>query len=104
MMLSGVFIKNTNRTRATKSFRVLGSKSGEDGSWSNLTEASLENPLLPAASPLIVQLISFPSQVKVRFLRFELLDFWSQTDSEDNERGAGLAYFSAYPMAGKKKF
>ena len=99
MMLSGVFIKNIHRTHATKSFRVLGSMSGEVGSFSNLTEASLENPLLPGAPPPIVQLISFPTQVEVWFLRFELLDFWSSNESKG---GGGLAYFSAYPMAGKK--
>ena len=104
IMVSGVFIKNTHHgehgTRATKSFRVLGRESGDVGTWQNLIEESLENPLLQGASPPIVHLISFHTHVKVQFLRFELLDYWTK-GSEETLKGGGLAYFSAYLTAGK---
>ena len=85
----GVRLKNTQnrprfRDRGTKRFRLLGSSSGTGGPWQTLLEANLEDSRQQKPPP--VKKLLFEKSLVVRFLKFQLLEFWG--------RGGGLQHLS----------
>ena len=91
--IAGVLIKNTRhghvRNRVTKSFRVTGQVQAT-GPWEVLVEnGQLENEL--HKEPEVIPFY-FSQPVAVKYLRFELLDYWGE--------GGGLQYFYPIPVAG----
>ena len=85
----GVRLKNTQnrprfRDRGTKRFRLLGSSSGTGGPWQTLLEANLEDSRQQKPPP--VKNLLFEKTLVVRFLKFQLLEFWG--------RGGGLQHLS----------
>ena len=84
----GVRLKNTHnrrsRDRGTKRFRLLGSSRSSEGPWQNILEANLEDSRQQKPPP--VKLLLFKSPLVVRFVKFELLEFWGV--------GGGLQHLS----------
>ena len=85
----GVRLKNTHnrrfRDRGTKRFKLLGSNSGTDRrSWQTILEANLEDSRQQRPPP--VKKLFFETPVLVRFVKFELLEFWGD--------GGGLQHLS----------
>ena len=72
------------RDRGTKKFRLLGSNKTSDGSWQTLLEANLEDSR--RVKKLLVKELPFDSPLVVRFVKFELIEFWGH--------GGGLQYFA----------
>ena len=87
--LLGVQLKNTHggprRNRGTKKFRLLGSTSDPSGPWSFIRSGDLEDSRQQRPPP--VKSLMFVDPVVVRFLKFELLEFWGS--------GGGLQHFEA---------
>ena len=83
----GVELRNTHaatpRDRSTKKFRILGSVA-RDGPWQELLVANLEDSRRQNPPPL--QQIMFPNFAVVRFVKFELLEYYGL--------GGGLQYFA----------
>merc|ERR1711936_390750 len=81
----GVRLKNThnrgNRDRSTKKFRLRGSLTGAH--WKTLLEANLEDSRQQRPPP--IKQLMFENPQNVRFIRFELLEFYGM--------GGGLQYF-----------
>ena len=105
MFASAILLKNTHnekmRDRSTKKFKVLGSKKLE-GPWVRLFRPSifakplfqvvlLETELADSRNDSNPPLKTFPlkKEVELRFLHFQLIDFWG--------KGGGLQYFSVEP-------
>ena len=105
LFASAILLKNTHnaemRDRATKKFKVLGSKKLE-GPWVRLFQPSifakplfqvvlLEKELADSRNDSDPPLNTFPlkKEVELRFLHYQLLDFWG--------KGGGLQYFSVKP-------
>ena len=85
----GVLLKNAqngfHKDRGTKKFKLLGStESGTDGPWQTILEKDLEDPRQQRPPP--VQKLLFEKEVDVRFLKFEMLEFWGN--------GGGLQHLS----------
>ena len=84
----GVRLKNTHnrsyRNRGTKRFRLLGSNSSAQGPWQTILEANLEDSRQQRPPP--VKKLLFEKALVVRFLKFELLEFWGS--------GGGLQHLS----------
>ena len=85
--VQGVRLRNTHngghRDRSTKKFRLLGSLSN-NGTWNELLIADLEDSRHQNPPPL--QTKTFANSAAVRFVKFELLDYWGN--------GGGLQYFA----------
>ena len=83
----GVRLKNTHnrqyRDRATKKFKLLGSPTSAEGPWQTLLEANLEDSRQQRPPP--IKQLMFENPQNVRFIRFELLEFYGM--------GGGLQYF-----------
>ena len=83
----GVRLKNTHNykwaDRSTKKFRLLGSNSVADGPWKTILEANLEVSMYQKNPPVQQLPLDFP--MVLRFVKFELLEFWG--------KGGGLQYF-----------
>ena len=84
----GVRLKNTQnrqrfRDRGTKKFKLLGSNSA-GGPWQTILEANLEDSRQQKPPP--VKKLLFEKTLVVRFLKFQLLEFWG--------RGGGLQHLS----------
>jgi hypothetical protein len=83
--ITRIYLKNTHNShgkdRATKKFRLLVSLSA-DGPWTALLERSLEDSRQEASPPVLELLLDQP--IEVRFLKFELLEFWG--------KGGGLQF------------
>jgi len=88
--IAGVLIKNTRHSnRATKSFRVTGQVRSA-GPWEVLVENGfMQTPFHNRNRE--VQTFYFPKPVAVKYLRFELLEYWGS-------RGGGLQYFHPLPI------
>ena len=87
----GVRLKNTHnrryRNRGTKKFKLLGSsKSGTDGPWQTILEENLEDPRKQNPPP--VKKLHLEKALDVRFLKFQLLEFWGS--------GGGLQHLSVF--------
>ena len=96
----GVRLKNTHNrksnprthlgdlgtNRGTKRFRLLGSTRSPDGPWQIILEANLEYRFSRKERPPPVKQLIFENPLLVRFVKFELLEFWGL--------GGGLQYFS----------
>ena len=84
----GVRLKNTHnrqwRDRGTKRFRLLGSSRSSSGPWQTILEAKLKDSRQQKSPP--VQKLLFENPLLVRFVKFELLEFWGD--------GGGLQHFS----------
>ena len=91
----GVRLKNTKIqerirrffwiNRGTKRFRLLGSNnSGTDGPWQTIVEGNLEDSRHQKPPP--VKKLLFEKSLVVRFLKFQLLEFWGS--------GGGLQHLS----------
>merc|ERR1711974_521908 len=65
-------------------FRLLGSRRSVEGPWQMILEANLEDSR-QKESPPVKQLL-FESPLVVRFIKFELLEFWG--------KGGGLQHLS----------
>ena len=72
--------------RGTKRFRLLGSTRSPDGPWQIILEANLEYRYSRKERPPPVKQLIFENPLLVRFVKFELLQFWGL--------GGGLQYFS----------
>ena len=85
--VSSVVLKNTHngrhRDRSTKKFRILGSTTN-NGPWQELLVANLEDSRQQDPPPL--QQLMFANSAVVRFIKFELLEFYG--------KGGGLQYFA----------
>ena len=84
----GVRLKNTQnrqrfRDRGTKKFKLLGSNSA-GGPWQTILEANLEDSRQQKPPP--VKKLLFEKTMVVRFLKFQLLEFWGS--------GGGLQHLS----------
>ena len=83
--VEGLSLRNTHngghRDRATKKFRLLGSLNN-NGPWNELLVADLEDSRNQNPPP--VQNLTFANSAPVRFVKFELLDYWGY--------GGGLQY------------
>ena len=87
----GVRLKNAHnrrfRNRGTKKFKLLASdKSDTDGPWQTILEENLEDPRQQNPPPL--QMLHFEKALDVRFLKFQLLEFWG--------RGGALQHLSVF--------
>ena len=86
--IDGFHIKNTHnahhRDHATKRFRVVGAQE-EEGPWSLLLEASLEDSRSQKIPPVQTLMLDHQHQHN-RYIKFELLEFWGV--------GGGLQFFS----------
>ena len=85
----GIRLKNTkNRQhgdRGTKRFRLLGSANDStDGSWEVILEQNLEDSRQQTPPPTLE--LMFQDSLVVRYIKFEMLEFWGQ--------GGGLQYFA----------
>ena len=85
----GIRLKNThnahNHNRGTKRFRLLGSADDSaDGSWETILEENLEDSSDQTPPPTL-ELI-FQDVAVVRFVKFEMLEFWGE--------GGGLQHFA----------
>jgi hypothetical protein len=84
--ITGIRLKNCHnagaKDRATKKFRLLGGLAAE-GPWTALLERSLEDSRQQASPPVQELLLDQPAEV--RFLKFELVEFWGA--------GGGLQFF-----------
>ena len=93
--IAGVLIKNTHhgdyKSRATKSFRITGQVQSA-GPWELLVENGYMKTTFYNKNRE-VQTFYFPRPVAVKYLRFELLDYWGS-------RGGGLQYFYPIPVKG----
>ena len=85
--VKGLSLRNTHngghRDRATKKFRLLGSLNN-NGPWNELLVADLEDSRNQNPPPL--QNLTLDNSAFVRFVKFELLDYWGN--------GGGLQYFT----------
>ena len=83
----GLTLRNTHngghRDRSTKEFRLLGSLNN-NGPWNELLVADLEDSRNQNPPP--VQNLTFANSATVRFVKFELLEYWGN--------GGGLQYFN----------
>ena len=83
----GLSLRNThnlhNRDRSTKKFRLLGSLN-ISGPWNELLVADLEDSRNQNPPP--VKTLTFANSAPLRFVKFELLDYWG--------KGGGLQYFA----------
>merc|ERR1711902_7886 len=83
----GLSLRNTHnhrhRDRSTKKFRLLGSLNN-NGPWNELLVADLEDSRNQNPPP--VQNLTFANSAPLRFVKFELLDYWGN--------GGGLQYFA----------
>ena len=84
----GVRLKNAQnrgyKDRGTKRFRLLGSNSGTGGPWKTILEANLDDSRKQKPPP--VKKLLFEKTQIVRFLKFQLLEFWGE--------GGGLQHLS----------
>ena len=92
--VQGVSLRNTHngrhRDRSTKKFRLRGSLN-YNGPWNELLVADLEDSRNQNPPP--VQNLTFANSATVRFVKFELLEYWGN--------GGGLQYFevlTGWPM------
>ena len=73
----GVRLKNTHnrwyRDRGTKRFSLFGSNN-PNGPWKKILDANLEDPR--RQYPPKVKTLHFGNAVNIRFLKFQLLDFY----------------------------
>ena len=85
----GIRLKNTQNRglldRGTKRFRLLGSANDStDGSWEVILEQNLEDSTKQTPPPTLE--LMFQDSLVVRYIKFELLEFWGN--------GGGLQYFA----------
>ena len=95
-MIAGCHIKNmgkgSNSGRATKAFRISGSKN-KRGPWKTLVEDQLVDTSNEEAAPLLNFIFEEP--VEIQFIKFDLISYWGT-------QGGGLQYFAAIPATSKK--
>ena len=83
----GIRLKNVhNGIRGTKRFKLLGSSKSAEGPWQTILQENLEDNRQQSSPP--VKELLFKNPVVVRFVKFELLEFWGQ--------GGGLQHFSVH--------
>ena len=84
----GIRLKNTHnqkyRDRGTKRFKLLGSSKSAEGPWQTILQENLEDSRQQRSPP--VKELLFTNPLVVRFVKFELLEFWGY--------GGGLQHFS----------
>ena len=97
-VVSGLNLKNTHnyehKDRSTKKFRLHGSPN-HNGPWTELLVSELEDSRNQNPPPL--QTVPFANSEVVRFVKFELLEYWGLL-------GGGLQYFEVITGWPKKFF
>ena len=87
-MVHGVALKNSrnppHNDRGTRRFKILGSSTQSNGKWQELLVGELDDSR--TSSPEVEQLM-FKSTETLRYLKFELLEFWGN--------GGGLQHLAA---------
>ena len=96
--VQGLSLRNVrnyhHHDRSTKKFRLLGSPNNNE-SWKELIVADLEDSRKQIPPP--IQNLTLDNSVIVRFVKFELLEYWGNL-------GGGLQYFKVITgWAGFKK-
>ena len=89
--LAGVKIRNAEKHRATRAFRIFGILE-DGGPWVQLLQEELYNHLQNNSKPTL-QTFYFKEAVEMQFLRFDMDSYWGGA-------GGGLNFFQVVPVSG----